>query len=174
MEEHPQDSPIPEPRRKFTGRLALVSMVVGLLGGYGAFLWNAFRFLFPPRTGERIQHFVCRLDQLQVGESLEFTTPAGALIVVARQDAGDKSSSFIALSSVCPHLGCKVHWEAARNRFFCPCHNGAFNAQGEPTAGPPAKANQPLTRFPLAVHDNLLMIELPTESLEVGQDKKLA
>ena len=94
--------------------------------------------------------------------------PSGAKIVVARQAEGDTEDAFIALSSICPHLGCKVHWEASNDRFFCPCHNGAFDAQGAPTEGPPAAANQHLTRFRLSVEKNLLMIQVPVGGLNVS------
>lgn len=44
------------------------------------------------------------------------------------------------LSSVCPHLGCAVAWNDHKTEFVCPCHNGAFSATGELTAGPPPRA----------------------------------
>ena len=68
---------------------------------------------------------------------------------------------FIALSSICPHLGCKVHWETQNQRFFCPCHNGAFSAAGVSTAGPPFDVHQNLARFPLKVENGNLFIEVP-------------
>ena len=93
--------------------------------------------------------------------------PSGAKVVVARQEEGDSAAAFVALSSICPHLGCKVFWEANNDRFFCPCHNGAFDASGAPTEGPPATADQHLTRFPLTVKDNLLLIHVPTDGVVV-------
>ncbi|REJ93270.1 MAG: ubiquinol-cytochrome c reductase iron-sulfur subunit, partial [Planctomycetota bacterium] len=76
-------------------------------------------------------------------------------------NAGD----FVALSSICPHLGCQVHWESQNDRFFCPCHNGAFDAAGQPLSGPPKDDNQPLPQFPLKVENNLLFIQAGTERL---------
>ncbi len=75
----------------------------------------------------------------------------------------------MALSSTCPHLGCKVHWEAPENRFFCPCHNGAFDPSGRAIAGPPAEAGQSLGRYPLRIEGGLLYIEVPTERLPGGE-----
>ncbi|MCB9950095.1 MAG: Rieske (2Fe-2S) protein [Planctomycetaceae bacterium] len=149
-------------------------MAAGLIAGYGTLAGIAIKFLYPARVGQTIQQYVCRLDELQVGDSLPFIMPSGAKVVVARQSEGDTADDFIALSSVCPHLGCKVHWEAANERFFCPCHNGAFNAQGAPTEGPPAAANQYLTRYPLAVDGNLLMIEVPVEGISVSNEEASA
>ncbi len=43
------------------------------------------------------------------------------------------------LSAVCPHLGCSVGWNEAKGQFVCPCHNGAFAADGTLLSGPPPR-----------------------------------
>lgn len=154
-------------RRDFLGTLATAFMSGGLVAGYGLFAIHAGKFLYPSSRGSTVWQFVSTLDQLAVGDSLPFLTASGAKIVVARQGEGESTDDFIALSSVCPHLGCAVHWESQNDRFFCPCHNGAFDAQGKPTEGPPAAANQELTRFPLKVEDGLLYIEVPSEAISL-------
>ena len=145
-------------------------MVGGLAAGYGVFAAHAGRFLYPARRGSVAWHFVSTLDQLNVGQAMAFETPTGANVVVARQSEGDTVENFIALSSVCPHLGCAVHWEPHNDRFFCPCHNGAFDAAGQATEGPPAQANQELNQFPLKVENGLLYIEVPMESVGRSQE----
>ena len=154
-----------QPRRVFLGAMSSTVMAGGLVAGYGLFASHAGRFLYPLSEGTRVWHFVAILDQIKLGESLSFETPSGAKIVIARQSDGDSAEDFIALSSVCPHLGCAVHWEPQKDRFFCPCHNGAFDASGKATEGPPAAANQQLTRFPLKVDRGLLYIELSTDGV---------
>jgi cytochrome b6-f complex iron-sulfur subunit len=166
------EQPAEHERRAFIARAATVTMVGGLAASYGTLASQATRFLYPANAGETIWQFVCTLNDLTVGESIPFTMPSGAKVVVARQAEGDTNEAFIALSSICPHLGCKVHWEANNDRFFCPCHNGAFDAQGAPTEGPPAAANQHLTRFKLAVEDNLLMIQVPVEGVKVSESER--
>ena len=156
-------------RRSFLSFLSLSVMLTGLVAGYGAFAAYVGRFLFPTGKGTTAWHFVSTLDSMRLGESLDFKTPTGAKVVIARQTEGDAAEDFIALSSVCPHLGCAVHWEPQNDRFFCPCHNGAFDASGKATEGPPATANQELSRYPLMVENGLLYIEVPTES--VGQQE---
>ena len=136
------------------------AMAGGLAAGYGTLGVMAVRFLHASDDGSMGWQFLCRIDELSPGESLPYTTPSGAQVVVARQSDGDTAEDFIALSSVCPHLGCAVHWESQNDRFFCPCHNGAFDAQGNPTEGPPAAGGQQLTRFPLQVENGLLFIEV--------------
>ena len=159
------ETPNQPERRAAMGAISSGVMAGGLLAGYGTFAAHACRYLYPDSVGKSMWQYVARIDQMKIGEALPFKTPAGAKIVVARQTEGDTAESFIALSSVCPHLGCAVHWEPQNNRFFCPCHNGAFDAAGKATEGPPAAANQVLKQFPLKVENELLFIELPTESI---------
>jgi nitrite reductase/ring-hydroxylating ferredoxin subunit len=140
-------------------------MAGGLAAGYGTFGLMLGRFVFPPGPGDRAWLFVCVAHQLQTGDALDFVTPAGAKIVVTRQGEGLDAGDFLALSSVCPHLGCRVHWEASNDRFFCPCHNGAFDRSGRPTAGPPKTANQALVQYPLKVEKGLLFVEAPLKSV---------
>lgn len=45
----------------------------------------------------------------------------------------------LALSSVCPHLGCGVDYRAAKSDFFCPCHTSSFNLDGEKTNSIPPR-----------------------------------
>lgn len=60
-------------------------------------------------------------------------------IVVARN--GD---DFQVLSTKCAHLGCGVVWKAEEKKFYCPCHGGEFDSEGNPTVPPPDK---PLARL---------------------------
>ena len=105
------------------------------------------------------------LDRIDKGESLEFEAPTGVKIVIARRGTDGTVDDFVALSSTCPHLGCRVHWEPHNNRFFCPCHNGVFDPQGKAVEGPPAAAGQDLPEYPLRVESGLLFIEAPVVGL---------
>jgi len=145
-------------------------MTAGLLAGYGTFGSMLGRFIYPAANQNRAWLFVCTVDSLVLGDALDFVSPAGTKIVVARQGAGTSSDDFLALSSVCPHLGCRVHWEGPQDRFFCPCHNGAFDRSGNPISGPPKAANQPLMRFPLKVENGLLYLEAPVISITQSDD----
>jgi Rieske Fe-S protein len=44
-----------------------------------------------------------------------------------------------ARSLLCTHQGCNVSWVENEQVYFCPCHDGKFNAQGQPLYGPPRK-----------------------------------
>jgi Rieske Fe-S protein len=151
-------------RRDFLSVASTAAMAGGLIAGYGTFGVIAVRFLYAPDQPLAWQ-YVAAVGDLKVGESITYSAPDGAKVVVARQSEGTDVKNFIALSSVCPHLGCAVHWEPQNDRFFCPCHNGVFDPQGKATEGPPAKAKQQLLEFPLKVENDLLYIQVPLESL---------
>lgn len=36
----------------------------------------------------------------------------------------------IAFNDTCPHLGCKVNYQASAHHFFCPCHASTFDLDG--------------------------------------------
>ena len=163
--ESDQPSQEAEPRRGFLGRVSSLVMFGGLAAGYGTLAAYAGRFLFPNRRQEPNWQFVAGLEELVMGSALNFKTPAGARIVVTRQKVGESADCFVALSSVCPHLGCAVHWEPNNDRFFCPCHNGAFDASGVATEGPPATANQSLTKYPLKVEKGMLFIAVAGDGI---------
>jgi nitrite reductase/ring-hydroxylating ferredoxin subunit len=162
---HPAGAERDEPRRSFLTTASGALMTAGLALGYGTFGVMLARFVYPAASRNRGWRFVCIADSLARGEAIDFTAPAGARIVVARQGPGAEADDFLALSSVCPHLGCQVHWEPQNDRFFCPCHNGAFDRSGKAIAGPPQAANQTLVRFPVKVEEGLLYVEAPLTSL---------
>jgi Rieske Fe-S protein len=160
-------------RRGFLSATSL-AMAAGLAGGYGTLGVMLGRFAYPAGGSSRGWLFVCQVDQLQPGQALDFAAPSGQKIVVARQGLGVSEKDFLALSSTCPHLGCRVHWEGQNDRFFCPCHNGAFDRNGVATAGPPAAAGQSLTRFPLKVENGLLFLEAPLMLLATSENSSSA
>ena len=41
------------------------------------------------------------------------------------------NGQVIAFNDTCTHLGCKVDYQTANKRFFCPCHQSAFDLDGK-------------------------------------------
>ncbi len=127
-------------RREF---LKASYMWIGLGVGYAVGATHFLRYLVP--LGDKIKYremFVGPVDELEVGQSRIVTAPTGESYVMARIGEKPESASFRVLSDICPHLGCRVHWEPENNRFFCPCHDGVFDPAGKATGGPPADAGQ--------------------------------
>ena len=125
-------------RRRFLHRVAGLLMAGGLAAGAGWLLTIAARFLFPRRGPAARWQFVALMRDLPVGHTLAYRTPTGAQVSVTRLREAAETGSFAAFSSICPHLGCRVHWEPHHGRFFCPCHNGVFDSEGRATADHPS------------------------------------
>jgi Rieske Fe-S protein len=68
-----------------------------------------------------------------------------------------EGSGYRALSAVCQHLGCRVHWDDGRQQFLCPCHGGVYDREGRVVAGPPPR---PLDRIPVRVNPQTSEIEV--------------
>lgn len=68
----------------------------------------------------------------------------------------------------CAHLNCPVRWFPQSGLFLCPCHGGAYYADGSRAAGPPERG---LFQYSSKVLDGKLLIqagEMPTVGLSTG------
>ena len=71
----------------------------------------------------------------------------------------------------CAHLGCPVRWFAQSQLFLCPCHGGAYYADGSRASGPPLRG---LFEYEHRVEDGALMIfagQLPTLATDACRGK---
>ncbi len=50
-------------------------------------------------------------------------------------DANKEIASY-GINAVCTHLGCVVPWNAAENKFMCPCHGSQYDSTGKVVRGP--------------------------------------
>ena len=149
-------------RRAWLGSLL---MGIGLVASYGTLATQFVAFLLPRRGPRRMRRlFVGPVDGFEVGAVTSMRDLEGNEVLVKRGPTG-----FQAFSSVCPHLGCRVHWDEDDQQFFCPCHRGFFNADGVATAGPPADANQSLAVAPLIVDVENAVVYL--EAVDPGRGK---
>lgn len=55
------------------------------------------------------------------------------------------NGQVIAFNDTCPHLGCKVDYQASNKHFFCPCHQSAFDVDGKKTNQTPPRGLDELT-----------------------------
>ena len=86
------------------------------------------------------------LDAFPVGETrlAKFTNP------VSREWDGEtdriacwvrriSAKEFQVFAINCAHLGCPVRWFPQSGLFMCPCHGGAYYADGSRASGPPER-----------------------------------
>jgi len=150
------------PRRSFlTTLVAAISAVLGALMAI-PLLRFATSPLFRGGSGKADWFSLGRVDAFAA------PTPTQAEVTVRKEDGWrvtearqtvwvthNSSGSLLVLSAVCPHLGCIVPWEAAQERFVCPCHGGQFAKDGERLSGPPPRG---LDRLPIKVDDGILSV----------------
>ncbi len=70
----------------------------------------------------------------------------------------DDGRDYEALSNICTHLACRVRWVEDRRAFYCPCHAGVFDEDGNVVSGPPPR---PLDRYEVKAENGELLLLLP-------------
>lgn len=140
----------PKPFRATRRDLMATAFMVGsLIAAYGVLAVQGALFILPRRLGLPTRKLFIGHSRAFAGSDVRTVRDLeGTPVMIKRTEDG-----FRAFSSVCPHLGCRVHWEDAGKRFFCPCHNGVFNADGKAVSGPPADAGQSLGEVPIEVDE---------------------
>lgn len=128
-------------RRDFARYLVLAS---GAFAGGGALmsLWASLR-----RVEGGVPTPVVALDDIPVGGShlAAYPTERDPAIFVRVDDA-----TVLGFSQKCTHLGCVVFWSGGDQHFECPCHEGLFDLDGRPIAGPPER---PLARIEVEIRN---------------------
>ncbi len=80
---------------------------------------------------------ITTINDLAVGQSLEFTSNAGIAAILFRSS----EDKVYALSRICTHEGCSVDFDMNQNRLICPCHGANYEASdGSVISGPTTKS----------------------------------
>jgi menaquinol-cytochrome c reductase iron-sulfur subunit len=79
--------------------------------------------------------------------------PTGDIPCWVRRLQGE---AFQVFAINCAHLGCPVRWFPQSSLFLCPCHGGAYYADGSHAAGPPPRG---LFRYDFKVENDRLWIK---------------
>jgi menaquinol-cytochrome c reductase iron-sulfur subunit len=82
-------------------------------------------------------------------------------------------STFQVFAINCAHLGCPVRWFAQSELFLCPCHGGAYYANGARASGPPERG---LFEYDHKIDGGSLMISagrMPTLATETRMESPL-
>lgn len=115
------------------------------LGGLG---YGIHRFLSPGGGGASPVEIP--VAEIQPGGTYLFQYAGSPGILFQEEDG-----AFRAFSLVCTHLACNVVWKPDRKEFYCPCHDGLFDAQGNVLSGPPPS---PLEQWPVQVKNDKIVI----------------
>lgn len=70
-----------------------------------------------------------------------YATPPVKRVVYVVKHADGRTQ---ALSNICTHMQCDVHWDTTLGNFLCPCHGGLYDINGTNVGGPPP---QPLAQW---------------------------
>lgn len=139
-----------------------VFMGLGLIVSHAVFAWQGLSFLLPTKTAPKTRKlFAGQASSYPLNGVKTVYDLQGNQILVKRGPDG-----FHAFSSVCPHLGCRVHWESDNARFFCPCHRGVFDKDGKAIAGPPADGGQNLAEVPLTVDEDSDVVYIEVKNIK--------
>lgn len=71
------------------------------------------------------------LQEVKMGEGKVIKMQDGQVAVYH-----DEEGQLHAVSAVCTHLGCIVHWNNAEKSWDCPCHGSRFSVDGDVLEGP--------------------------------------
>jgi len=126
------------------------AFVAAALGGAGlcyaaAVGYPVYRFLAAPveraAAAEAVKEVAVKdAAKLLPGSALMLKFGSRPVLLIHHLDG-----AWVALDAKCTHLGCTVAYEADKNRIYCACHGGVYDARtGANVSGPPPK---PLKRY---------------------------
>ncbi len=85
-------------------------------------------------------HWVGDRFRSEVQDPIDVPRGEGRLVKVEGEQLAifcDDDGVLHAVSPVCTHAGCIVHWNNAEKSWDCPCHGGRFDCSGAVLNGPP-------------------------------------
>jgi len=133
-----QDFPIDWPQDHYVSRRDFTKfMVLTTLAFTAGQFWIVLQNYLRTRRGELPMQKIANLDEIAVGGTASFAYPEAHDSCLLLRTG---ESTFVAFSQKCTHLSCAVVPQPDKGRFFCPCHEGAFDlATGASVAGPPRR-----------------------------------
>lgn len=139
-------------RRKALSKLSAGAL--SLLAGCAALMGIGFLYPIPRKKPPAL--FVCLVSEVPPGKPYEIKDPQGRKVLLIRKSDG----TLLAIRTVCTHLGCTVFYRPNTRQFECPCHQGVFDAVGNPISGPPQR---PLDHCPTEVREGKIFIQFAQE-----------
>lgn len=135
-----------------SSRRRLLKGILGLLSALGlsGLCYSLYSFL-APTPGEQ------RKVEIGLGEIPPGGTYPLKLAGIPGLLIHEEDGNWKAFSLICTHMACIVTWQPERKEFFCPCHDGYFDAEGRVISGPPPA---PLERWPVEVREDRVLVRL--------------
>lgn len=108
-------------------------------------IYPVFRYVLPPPSSAAATNRVLAARRSELppnsGKLFRFGARPGIII----DTVGGEIRAF---SAVCTHLACTVQYRKDLQQIWCACHDGHYDLQGVPVAGPPPR---PLERYDVAI-----------------------
>lgn len=122
----------------------------------GAIAYPLYRFLADPAE-EAAE--LAKVTEMEIPDD-ELPEPGSATIfqfgirkAILIRGADD---AMVCFSAICTHLGCTVDYQEDRDRIYCACHGGVYDAEtGQNVAGPPPR---PLEEYRVERADGKVII----------------
>ncbi len=147
MEELAASAMVPRSRRDF---MANIILGTGTLLGLGSLAYRFLEYLYPVVPPIKLVEVPAgKPDDIPPDGVRLVQLPEGPVML-------EKADNEVrALSAICTHLGCNVHWYPEENKFVCPCHQGIYDFNGNVVSGPPPR---PLEKLPVKLHDGQVFV----------------
>uniref|UniRef100_A0A7S1THJ4 plastoquinol--plastocyanin reductase n=1 Tax=Compsopogon caeruleus TaxID=31354 RepID=A0A7S1THJ4_9RHOD len=148
-------------------RITMNLLLAGTVGVPATSILAAYAYFFLPKGAGSVGGGLVAKDALgkdvKKAQWLE-THPPGTrkLVEGLKGDAyylittEDNDIEYYALNAVCTHLGCVVPWNAAQNKFMCPCHGSQYDKTGKVIRGP-APLSLALAHAEVDTSDNVIL-----------------
>ena len=123
----------------FTRRGFVKVAVGGMACVYaGAIAYPVYRYLETPVEREAAESAIKEIDLKDADKLPENSTLMFAFGSKPAMLIHFTGSDWVALSAVCAHLGCTLHYQPPAPRIVCACHGGQYDPHtGQNVAGPP-------------------------------------
>ena len=106
-----------------------------------------------PAPNPATNAFTIKLDS-ELRAVNDFIAKSG--IILIRIATGNIASSFLAVSSVCPHAGATVDYNNTKSSFLCAAHGSVFGSDGSLVSGPATKG---LTKLIVEISGTTLTVK---------------
>lgn len=153
-----------------SSRRSFISLLpIGIFGVMATSFGVALKRFFSPQIINAEEKIAAKETWMVLGSLSELKSeePIAKAITVERHTGWAKTvekqivyvlpkHDYRVVSSICPHEGCPVVWDAQQKNFVCPCHDSLFSDGGKHLSGP---SNGDMAQLPMKVEDGKIKIQ---------------